>query len=151
MVFETNASRLWNEVLSYADGAGRGPAQAAGPLPEGPIGHPSCAPIITEAAPTAQLHSSHLFSGTCRRTASVKGTGLEQIQRELNTLQLKLGNSRQRGFPHALINAHYTGAFSFSGIVQQPRTHGGSYSLLKHEQVQQIFANENPRGRTSPR
>ncbi len=117
----------------------------------GHLGHYICAPITTEAAPTVKLHSSPLFSGTCRRTASVKGTGLEQIQRELNTLQPKLGNSRPREFPHALINAHYTGAFSFSGIVQQPRTHGGSYSLLKHEQVQQIFANENPRGRTSPR
>ena len=95
----------------------------------GPLGHYICASITTEAAPTVKLHSSPLFSGTCRRTASDKGTGLEQIQRELNTLQPKLGNSRPREFPHALINAHYTGAFSFSVIAQQPRAHGGSYYL----------------------
>ena len=92
----------------------------------GPLGHYICASITTEAAPTVKLHSSPLFSGTCRRTASDKGTGLEQIQRELNTLQPKLGNSRLREFPHALINAHYTGAFSFSVIAQQPRAHGGA-------------------------
>ena len=92
----------------------------------GPLGHYICAPITTEAAPTVKLHSSPLFSGTCRRTVNDKGTGLEQIQRELNTLQPKLGNSRLREFPHALINAHYTGAFSFSVITQQPRAHGAA-------------------------
>ena len=139
----TNAARLWDEILPCAGGGTEGQLRPQ-PLCAGPLGHPICASIITGAAPTAQLHSSHLFSGTCRRTASVKGTGLEQIQRELNTLQPKLGNSRLREFPHALINAHYTGAFSFSGIVQQPRAHGGSYSLLSLLAFQQISANEHP-------
>ncbi|MBR4204566.1 MAG: hypothetical protein IKQ92_03730, partial [Clostridia bacterium] len=68
-------------------------------------------------------------------------TGLEQIQRELNTLQPKLGNSRLREFPHALINAHYMGAFRYSGVAQQPRAHGGSYNLLSFLAFQQISAN----------
>ena len=91
-------TRLWYEILPCAGGGTEGQLRPQ-PLCAGPLGHYICASIITGAAPTAQLHSSHLFSGTCRRTASVKGTGLEQTQRELNTLQPKLGNSRPREFP----------------------------------------------------
>ena len=133
-------TRLWYEILPCAGGGTEGQLRPQ-PLCAGPIGHYICAPIITGAAPTVQLHSSPLFSGTCRRTVNDKGTGLEQIQRELNTLQPKLGNSRLREFPHALINAHYTGAFSFSVIAQQPRAHWDSNNLLNLYAFQQISAN----------
>ena len=64
--------RVWERIkLSCADGAGRGPAQAAGPLPEGPIGHYICAPLTFSAAPTRLRHvSAETFSECGSRLGS---------------------------------------------------------------------------------